>query len=307
MAIKIRKIVKEESPKKVLEPEVLPPEGGESGAGVKPPEMNDNFLRTSGTLMEWIVEHRRAVTLCVVLVAAVAFGIVGWNHHKEVEKTSKSQVLTSAFITYSALTKDEAQMYEMQRRAYIKQQGIAADTTEVLQSNYTVPNNEARFVAITKYLEEELPKLQGEAVGTSGRLMLAGAAARVGKMDVALDSYQKAMQSHEGGVVLFGELGDLERLIDAQKYDEALNLLEKMNGKNPKFASYFTLEKGRIYEMRGERDKALNAYKEVIQYHDANDMKLATERLRALTADWEKYIQQAVPENREQTPNAQAM
>lgn len=298
MAIKIRKRVEEEKRPEALEPEVLQP-GGEPAADVSNvavPGMDDKFLETSGSMMSWLMEHRRMVILVACVVVVAAFSWLGIRHGMEVNATSLSQNLSDAFVTYSAITKAEAQEIETAREQYLKSQGIAADTTDILRFTYSVPDDRARFAMIEKYLSATLPNLEGKEVGISGELMLAGAMARLSHRDGAAAAYEAARASRAPDVVMFADLGSIEMLLDAQKYDEAIARLDALMDRHPGMSAYATLQKGSIYELTGARDKAIAAYDKVIrEFGQERDKAIATSRLRYLTADWREHLQAAVP------------
>ena len=231
---------------------------------------------------------------CLVIVAALA--VIGVKYAREASITSKSEVLTQAFVTYDALTTAEAQQYEEMRRQYLAQQGIAANTTEVLKSTYTVPNDKMRFVAIEKYLAEKLPEYAGNEIGTTGKLMLAGAQARLDHAANAKTSYDAASLSQQDDIKVYAKLGQVELLLNDAKFADAIAILDEIMAKHPGMSAFATLEKGRIHEMAGETDKAIAAYALVSrELGKDSDKTLAMSRLKYLTKDWETYITPAVP------------
>ncbi len=291
MAIKIRK--QEENPQ-VLEPEVLPPDGEQGATSeVKLPGMDDDFLRKSSSIMSWILENRRMVIFVTAVIIIVAFSILGVTRFIESQATKRSSIMTDAFITYTALTKAEAAELERQRMEYMKQQGIAADAPDILHTTYTVPDNHSRFVAIEKYLKEKLTTYPGEAIETTGQLMLAGTEAKLHPANEAKTAYDKAMQSQSPDVQLFAMLGQAEMLVGEKKYDDAIALLDQIARNYPTFSSHVMLEKGRIYEIAGATDKAIEAYKAVFSSNHQQDQLKATNRLRYLTPDWSELIKTA--------------
>ena len=304
MAIKIRKKIEEEKVIQADNPEVLPPEGQQEqqaqaedvAAEVKIPGLDDKFLATSGSVLQWLMEHRRMVILASCLVIVAALAVIGVKYAREASITSKSEVLTQAFVTYDALTTAEAQQYEEMRRQYLAQQGIAANTTEVLKSTYTVPNDKMRFVAIEKYLAEKLPEYAGNEIGTTGKLMLAGAQARLDHAANAKTSYDAASLSQQDDIKVYAKLGQVELLLNDAKFADAIAILDEIMAKHPGMSASATLEKGRIHEMAGETDKAIAAYALVSrELGKDSDKTLAMSRLKYLTKDWETYITPAVP------------
>ena len=293
MAIKIRK---QEDNAKVLEPEVLPPEGQAAESEVKIPGMDDDFLRKSNSIMTWIMEHRRMVILVTCVVIVVAFSVLGVKKYIESQAIARSSIMTDAFVTYTALTKDEAAQLEQQRLEYMKQQGIAAEAPDILRTTYTVPDNRSRFVAIEKYLATALTKYPGESIETTGQLMLAGSAAKLHPANEVMPAYEKALGSQSSDVKLFAMLGKAEMLVGEKKYDEAITLLSQVMSQYPAFSSHATLEMGRIYEMSGATDKAIDAYKKVYTEfaHEADHQK-ALARLRYLTPNWSELTKPAAP------------
>ena len=293
MAIQIRKKAEE---KKVLEPEVLPPEGADPSAqaavdGVKLPEMNDNFLRTSGTIMQWILEHRRMVILCVVIVVAVAFGFVGVNHFQESQATARSSVMSDVFVTYQAMTQPEADQLTKQSEEEMKSQGISGNLEDVLRPKNVVPDDNVRYAAIEDYLSKSLPGLAGESIGTSGKLMLAGVMSRRHDDATAAPVYDELAAAQNADVALFGQFGKAETLVGQKKYDEAIGVLDQIMAKNPKFSSYVTLEKARVYEIMGQTENAIAAYDAVLnQFNQPDDQKKAMARLRILTPDAASHL-----------------
>lgn len=308
MAIKIRKKVAAEAPaeeKKIeaLEPEVLPPLGKEGDntqadteSNVVVPAMEDKFLMTSNNVMSWLMEHRRAVGACIAAVLIVAFAWIGANALMEKAAIEESAFMDEAFVTYTALTKAQADELEAARMEYMKSQGIAADAPDILRVTYSVPDDKQRHAVIAKYLEGEIPNHNGEKIGQSAQLMLAGSMAKNMNNAKAEAAYQAAFASESQDVRLFALLGQVEMLIGAKKWDEALSKLDEMMMQNPSFSSYATLEKGRIYEMKGATDEAIKAYHQVLnEFSQPADQQTALARLRYLTADWASHVKQTAP------------
>ena len=80
-------------------------------------------------------------------------------------------------------------------------------------------------------------------------------------------------------------------LIGQQKYDEALQMLDNIAAANVSFSAYTALEKGRIYEIKGETDKAIATYDHVIRdFSNPGDEQKALARLRILTPDWANHM-----------------
>lgn len=298
MAIQIRR--KEANNPPVIEPEVLTAGGkGEAGANapesdVKIPELNDEFLRKSGSMMAWFMEHRRMVLFVALLIVCISFGYYGVKYAQEMSATRTSGVLSPAFVTYTMITKAEAEQIEQQRYAYMKSQGIAAEAKDILHFTETVPDDKTRYLAIEKHLSQHLDAYRGEAIETSGRLMQAGASARLRPADAVTPLYAAAEKSPSSDVKLFAMIGEAEMLVGEKKYDQALMTLENVMNLEPALTSYATLEKGRIYEIEGKKDEAIAAYGQVFrEFGQPDDQKKALERLRYLTADWSKQTQVA--------------
>lgn len=313
MAIKIHK--KEAEAPKVLEPEVLPPSGANAKpasapddndvAGVKVPGLDDNFLRTSGTIMSWLMENRRMVILVVTIIIVASFGYLGIQRANESVATSKSSIMTDVFFTYNSVTKDEAAQIEAARLEYLKSQGIGAEASDILRYSNPVPDDHARYVAIEKYLSQKLPEYNGEAIQTAGDLMLAGSIAKIHPADKALPVYDEAATSASNDVKLFAMLGQAEMLVGEQKYADAIAKYDQIMAIEPGFSSFATFEKARIFEISGDNDKAVEAYKAVItNYNQKYDQDRAQARLRILIPDWANVrpTEQAAP----QAPTAQA-
>ncbi len=318
MAIKIRKKVAsdKENDKKILEPdEILQPDGSGVGSpadaapdleNVKVPEMSDNFLRTSGSIMQWVLEHRRMVILAVAVVVLVAFGFVGVHYYGESVATERSSKLTDVFMAYQARTKEEAEQLTKESEAALEMQGIASNAEDVLRPKNVVPNNQIRFTAIKDHLQKTLPELAENDVGKSGKLMLAGVTARLNDDAAAAAIYDETSKSLNADVALFGQIGKAETLVGQQKYDEALAILDQVMAKNPKFSSYITMEKGRLYENMGQVDKAIQAYDAVLnQFNQPDDQAKAMARLRILTPDAASHLKPVEVQNIPQQQVAQ--
>ena len=318
MAIKIRKKVAsdKENDKKVLVPdEILQPDGTGVGSmadaapeleNIKVPEMSDNFLRTSGSVFKWVLEHRRAVILTISVVVLVAFGFVGAYYHGESVATERSSKLTDVFSAYQALTKEEAEAVTRESEAFLAQQGIASNAEDVLRPKNVVPNNQIRFTAIKDHLQKTLPELAETDVGKSGKLMLAGVTARLNDDAAAAAIYDETANALNADVALFGQIGKAETLVGQQKYDEALAILDQVMAKNPKFSSYITMEKGRLYENMGQVDKAIQAYDAVLnQFNQQDDQAKAMARLRILTPDAASHLKPVEVQNIPQQQVAQ--
>lgn len=315
MAIKIRKRVEAEAPAEekieALEPEVLPPLGKEGedsqaenndNANVKLPGMEDKFLQTSNNMLEKLMEHRRAVTACIVTALVLAFAWIGIHYFIEQSAINKSAFMNQAFVTYTALTTAQTEEIEAARLEYMKSQGIAADAPDILRFSYSVPSEKQRYAAISKYLKSEVTAVAQENIGKTAQLMLAGSDAKLLDNANAETAYNAAATSEIQDVRLFAELGQIELFIGAKKYDQALAKLDELMVNNPSFSSYATLEKGRIYEIQGATDNAIKAYDQVINtFGQPADQDIARARLRYLTADWASHDKKVAP-----IPSAQA-
>ena len=297
MAIQIRR---KEEEKKVLEPEVLSAggnadaaeeEGGaQDGSSVKLPGMEDEFLKKSSSAMAWLMEHRRMVILVAVLLVGVAFLYIGIQRAKESAAESRSNVLSPAIVTYTLPTRAQADAIEAQRQAYIESQGIAAETKDILKFTETIPDDRTRYAVIEKHLSTNLPSLAGEAVETTGRLMQAGVSARLRAPADAAAVYAQAEKSASADVRLFAMLGEAEMRIGEKNYAQALAIYDNVMSANAGMSSYATLEKGRIYELMGDKDKAIAAYAQVMrEFNQPLDQAQAVKRLRFLTPDWATY------------------
>ena len=306
MAIKIRKKVDkvetEKDSQKVLEPEVLPPEGeedepnvntGNANLNVQLPGMEDNFLKKSNSAMEWLLEHRRAVIGIAAFVLIVAIAVIGVQRANERAAEDDSSVLTNAFTAYTAMTKAQADEWEKMQTEYMKSRGIAAEAPDILHVEYSVPDEHTRYVGISNYLSESLPKLGDKPVAVTGQLMRAGAIARISGSEVAEPAYQMAADSLDKNVSLFGKLGKIEVLVGEKKYDEALSMLDALANDNnyASLYSYLTLEKARILEITGKTEEAIKSYTEVLEMNRKQDEQIALERLRVLTPDWSERYQ----------------
>ena len=299
MAIKIRKKVEQEQSTEVLEPEVLPPEGEEeeerSIKDVKVPGMEDEFLKKSGTVMSWLIEHGRAVLGISGAVVLVAFAVIGVNRMNERGFEKDSSTLTAAFETYTAVTQEQEDKDVQQQEKNIQENGLSGDLSEVLHRSYTVKDDRSRYMMISKYLSKSLPELGDKQIGTSGQLMLAGATSRVQGLAAADPAYKKAAGSADKNVALFGKLGEIDVLADAKKYDEAIALVDSLAADNDyaQLNSYLTYEKGRLYELSGDTAKAIEFYTNVLGMNHQVDVELSLARLRVLTSDWDERYRKA--------------
>ncbi|MBR4984888.1 MAG: tetratricopeptide repeat protein [Proteobacteria bacterium] len=295
MAIKIHK--REETEKQVLEPEVLNAGGNSDNNAADAPKVSisgledDSFLLRSNNAMAWMMENRRMIGFVVGLLVIVSLGYIFFNHQAEKAAIDKSSFMTSAFETYTAMTQAQADELEKQREAYLKQQGIAAESDDILRVTYTVRDDQTRFAMIERHLKESVQKVPGETVEPTAELMLAGTQARIRDAAEAKNAYDKAAASTSPSIRFFAMLGQAEMLIGQQKYDEALQMLDNIAAANVSFSAYTALEKGRIYEIKGETDKAIATYDHVIRdFSNPGDEQKALARLRILTPDWANHM-----------------
>jgi len=286
MAIKVRKKI-EQAPEvsPVKEAEVV--DSGAPEVNVKVPVMDDRFLRASGSAVTWMMENRRMIFFVAGLVVAVCIGAIAFAYSKEASAVQRSSLLTNVFVTLDAPTEEEAQYIEAKREMQRAQMGIAANADDILRISYRVPDDRRRFQALHDYFVDIQTKLSGTSLAAPAALMQAGIAMRVGVLDVARAGYDKASQSTQEDIRLFGLLGKAEVLLDEKKFDEALAVYDAIIALNPGFASFATLSQGQIYELSGQIDKAISAYQSVIRdFGQTGDHRTALARLRLLTADW---------------------
>ena len=298
MAIKIRKKVEEEKPTEVLEPEVLPPEGEEEERpvnDVKVPGLDDEFLKKSGTMMNWLIEHGRAVLGVSGVIVIAAFAVLGVNRMNERGIEKDSSTLTAAFETYTAVTQDQEAQDVKAQETQIQEEGLTGDLSEVRHRSYTVKDDRSRFLMISKYLNDSLPKLGDKQIGTSGLLMQAGSTARVQGLAAAEPLYKKASGSVDKNVALFGKLGEIDALADAGKIQEAIALVDGIAADNDfaQLNSYLMYEKARLLELSGDTAQAIELYTQVLGMNHRIDVELSLARLRVLTPDWSERYRKA--------------
>lgn len=311
MAIKIKKKAEREA-QKALEAEVLPsdvlPIGNPRTAGddnnkdtensadeVKLPGMEDKFLQKSGSAMQWLLEHRNAVIGYVSAGIVLALAIIMIINAQERSAERDSSLLSQALNTYIAPTEDEAKLIDEQREAYMKSQGIVSNDFEPLKISHKVKDDPTRFALIAKGITDGTPALGQKQIASTGQLALAGAASRLKKFEPAAKAYENAGKNHNSDVSLFGKLGSVEILIHKNDLDAAISLLDHIANDNqyPGFASYATLEKARVLEMKGDNEKAIQTYTQVLNLNRQADIQQATARLRFLTPDWESIVAKA--------------
>lgn len=289
MAIKIRKKVKlanETAP--VLEPDVVD-SGGD--LDVKVPAMDDSFLATSHTVIGWMMEHRRLLSFVVAMLVLLSVSIVAFRYHNETRTVERSSVLSDALVTYGAMTTEEANILEAMDAQRLAEQGIAATAREPLRVSYSVPSDTLRHEAIVAYLGEALDAYSGSGVAELGRLMAAGSLMRLARDEEAASIYEGLRQSEREDVRLFALLGAAESLIGVEKYEEAVAVYDEVAAISGSYGSFAALSKGRLYEVMGERDKAILAYSSVLQeFGQASDQQVAMARLRLLTPDWAERV-----------------
>lgn len=289
MAIKIRKkieVAKDTTP--VLEPDLI-----ESGAelDVKVPEMNDGFLTTSHTVIDWMMEHRRLLLFAAAMIVLLSAGFVAFRYHQETQVTERSSVLSGTLVTYDAMTTEQARALEAMAAKQLADQGIAATSTESLRVSYSVPNDTLRYEAIVKHLDQELGAISGSGVADLGHLMQAGSLMRLTRDAEAAVIYDQLRTSKREDVRLFALLGVAESLAGAGKYAEAVLVYDEIAAISGSYGSFAALSKGRLYEVIGDREKAILAYSAVLdEFGQASDQQVAMGRLRLLTPDWAERI-----------------
>lgn len=289
MAIKIRKkieVAKDKAP--VLEADLV--ESGED-LNVRVPEMNDSFLTTSHTIIDWMMEHRRLLLFVATMVVLLSAAYVAFRYQQESKVVARSSVLSDALVTYGAMTTEEAKTLEAMAAKQLADQGIAATSTEPLRVSYSVPSETLRYEAIVKHLSQELEAHSGSGVADLGHLMLAGSLMRLSRAEEASVVYGQLRKSTREDVRLFALLGTAESLVGAGKHDEAVLVYDEIAAISGSYGSFAALSKGRLYESIGERDKAIEAYSTVMhEFGQASDQQVAMGRLRLLTPDWAQRI-----------------
>lgn len=308
MAIKIRKKVDspETTEQQSLSPEIVDEEQDLSNA-IRIPDkaMDDRFVRTSGTLFSWVLENGRKIALVAAIIVICVIAIVIFSRSKESDIAEKSTVLGDALITLRAPTQEQANADLALQQARLQQQGIAADTQEVLAFSYTVPNDQVRREVIYDHLQKSVPVFKGQAIQIPVELMSAGFAMQLGKIEEAQRDYNSAATTTDEDIRLFAQLGQANILAGQGNYEEAIKVYEEIQSSSGSFyASFATLNIARLYEESKNNEKAIQAYTKVVkEYNQPSDVHAATERLKLLTPKWEEIIapQAILPANAPQS------
>jgi tetratricopeptide (TPR) repeat protein len=297
VAIKIRKKVESPEEREII-PEVVDEDQDLSNA-IRIPDksMDDRFVRSSATFFAWVLEHGRQIALAIVIIVVCVIAISYFARSKEASLAEKSSSLSDVLVTLRAPTQAQADAELAMAQARLQQQGIDADTQEVLNYTYTVPSEEVRREVIYNHLQKSLPTFQGELIQAPFELMSAGFGMRVGKIDEAQRDYEKATLSKNEDIRFFALLGKATILSGELKYDEAIKVYEEIQLiSGGYYASFAELNMGRLYEEAKEIDKAIEVYSSVVRNHkNPSDIHAATERLKLLSPQWEEIIRPQVP------------
>lgn len=283
MAIQVRKKENKNEQIEVKEAEVV--EAG-TPVDVKLPPMTDKFLMTSGSLMAWIMEHRRMIIFFVALTVIVCLSIIGAMQLNEKSKVDLSANLSTVFVTLHAPTEAEAQAENEKAKAAYEQKGISADTNDYLRYEYTVPSDEERFKALKAHLSSSIGAFDGTELSPAAHLLLAGIATHDGDMDTAKNAFDKVRAGSQD-LRLFALLGEAENLTQNKQYKEAIDKYDEIDRLAAGYGSYVKLAQGNLYETMGDTAHAIEAYTSVIRdFNYETDHTIALTRLRLLTPDW---------------------
>jgi len=290
MAIQIRK--KESAPQEaqleVKEAEVVG--AGEPDVNVKVPEMNDKFLMSSGTIVEWLMKNRRMVTLCIAVVVVVCLSVIGYMKIVENGRMDRSALLDPVLTTLQAPTADQAKRIEQETADYIKRNGILVQEEDLPHYSYTVPNDKTRFTAIQKSLEETAPSLANTELQDAVSLFLAGTAAQLGDNDKAAQGFSNTSKSANTDIRFFSLLGEAEALVTKKAYDQAISKYDIVASLGTAYVPYANMQQGRIYELQGDVPKAVAKYVQVFKNPRQENHAEAEARLRLLDPNWQTLL-----------------
>ncbi len=290
MAIQIRK--KESAPQEALldvkEAEVVGP--GEPDANVKVPEMNDKFLMSSGTIVEWLMKNRRMVTLVITIIVVVCLSCIGYLKIQENGRVDRSALLDQAFTTLEAPTESVAKMTEEAIAQQNREAGLGLNDENVLHYSYTVPNDKVRFTAIQKNLEETAPSLAGTELEDFVTLFLAGTSSQLNDSAKANANFAKTENSANADIKLFSLIGEADLLLSDKKYDEAIAKYNVIASMGSAYVSFANMQQGRIYELQGDVPKAVAMYVKVFKNPRQENHADAENRLRLLDPNWQTLV-----------------
>lgn len=196
----------------------------------------DEFLSFSGKMMNFIIEHKVAVSSVIGLIFAVVIIVSGVTYFSNQEENKSFALMDKALTGYEELEKKDGP-----EKAY-----------EQTQDDF----------------QKIIDQYASRGGGKAARIAFANIAYKAKKFDKSIELYQKAFQELPGSsslknMILSSIAYSYEEKKDYQNAEKYFNMIVTGQDSLLKDEAFFNL--GRIYAKMENKEKSKEAYKKLIE------------------------------------------
>lgn len=225
----------------------------------------DVFISTSDQILAWVEKHSGLIITIVVIAIVAGSGYIGysaWNQSKE------NQAAEDIFKPENELKKVETKIRE-ERAEKMKElaAGTAKDKKETKPETLRPADYAKDYAPIVEQVKQQIQKHAGTKAAMISALNLSGFLVQQKQFGPALEVLDIPKYQPSSSDLLSG-LWHLHRglaYLENQKTDEAIKEYETVvnNGDLKYFHPEALLKLGVAYEMKGDLEKARQAYERV--------------------------------------------
>lgn len=218
----------------------------------------DRFIETFGKIRRWISKNRRGMIVGGVLGVVLVLGFAYYEFHKIGKENEAATLFAKSYQQYQLAQRLLEKAAQEEKEALSQEEGGEEGSEPPLLASSIDPT--PYFEAAKGGLSELLEKYPHSSVAALSALYLGAMEFEEGNFDRAAEFYRKAVKSGGSRNRLLryeARLGLAKSLEAAQKFDEAIPILESLRESDAQWLRSIVLETlFRIYLRSGLSERA---------------------------------------------------
>ncbi len=225
------------------------------------------IAQTSTGLVNFVYDHRVAISAIIIGIFAIAGLSTLWRHHGE-----------------SKNAEGAARIYEIEKKLPEDDDALAAlgiDLSNVERTDEEKAKRQSAFLEVAKELESVGKAYASVPSGHVAYMERARLLKKAGKTDLAIEAYKQALEAAgDEDLFKFAALNGLGNLlVDQGKYDEAeaafRQMADELSGVWREQGLY---ELGRVQEMAGKTEEARKTYETFLENYSGSSWQPDVEK-----------------------------
>ncbi len=265
---------KKSAPGKSRAPGALPDRSRKVGAGEV--DAAEVLAQTSAGLVNFVYDHRVAISAAIVGIFAIAGASTLWRHFHE----NKNEEGIARIYEVTKKLPDDADPLA----------NLGIDLSDVKRSDEEIARRNTAYLEVAQELEKVGDTYASVPAGHLAYLERGRLLKKAGKLDLAVEAFRKALESAGSEPTFqFAALSGLgNTLRDQEKYDEAETVFKQMADLEGFWRQQGLIELGRTQELKNDIAAAIATYKTFLEDFPnaaaADDVAARIETLKAKQA-----------------------